>query len=225
MKTLETNKTKTLKTLYFEGAGMFQADSSKNTIGNCRIRTAFTNNENKQIYLEISAAPKYKGRELAEYKLRINFCYYITDDENSYNNNRMKYHNDAIKNYNYSIKDITKWINNNLNCNFDNIEVLPDLAGYRVHKEKRGCYNLVDNFIYDIELTKKREQIYQYFYELEKSEGKKYPNFSLWVNKENKNILHLLRHFNGYNKHWSINTDVENWLDSLIECKLGKYAC
>lgn len=29
------------KTLYFEGAGWSGADSSKATIGNCRIRTAF----------------------------------------------------------------------------------------------------------------------------------------------------------------------------------------
>ena len=30
-----------MKTLYFEGAGWEGAEISKNTIGNCRIRTAF----------------------------------------------------------------------------------------------------------------------------------------------------------------------------------------
>jgi len=74
-------------------------------------------------------------------------------------------------------------------------------------------------------VTKLREEIKKHFYDLEKSEGKKYPNFSLWVDEKDIHLLHLLRHFNGYNKHWSIRTDTENWKDSIQETKLGKYAC
>ena len=104
-----------MKTLYFEGAGIFEADSSKDTIGNCRIRTAFTNNEGQQIYLEMSAAARYKGNQLLGYKLYINFCYYITGKKDDCNNSKIKYdYENTINNYNYSIEDITRWINYNL---------------------------------------------------------------------------------------------------------------
>ena len=46
------------KVLYFEGAGWSGADISKRTIGNCRIRTAFINNEGRKIYLEITGYEK-----------------------------------------------------------------------------------------------------------------------------------------------------------------------
>lgn len=217
--------TTTNKTLYFEGAGWSEADSSKETIGNCRIRTAFTNNEGKEIYLEMQTAPKYKGKIIERYGLYIDYVHYITDDKDDCNNSRIPYdYRNTVDNYNYSNEDITKWINKHLNCSFKDILALPDLAGYRVHKDNRG-YNLVDTFNYGIELTIKRENIKEHFNELEKSEGKKYPNFSLWVDEENKNILHLLRHFNGYNKHWTICTDGENWIDTIKETKLGKYGC
>jgi len=219
------------KTLYFEGAGWFGADSSKATdVKNCRIRTAFTNNEGKKIYLEILQGNIYnqkKKNQVEKYYIHIDSIFYITDDPeiDDCNESRIKHDWLEIKNnYNYTVEDITKVINNLCNTDFNNIVTLPDLAGYRVHREKGG-YNLANDFIYDKELTEKREEIKKYFYELEKSEDKKYPNFSLWVDQEDKNILHLLRHFNGYNKHWTINTDIENWLDSLKETKLGKYAC
>lgn len=213
------------KVLYFEGAGWAGAESSKETIGNCRIRTAFTNDEGRQIYLEMETAPKYKGKNIERYGLLISYVHWITDDEDDCNNSRIPFnYRDTIDNYNYSNEDITKWINKNLNCRFDNIVALPDLAGYRVHAENRG-YNLVDGFIFDKELLEKREEVKGHFHEIEKSEGKKYPNFSLWVDEENKNILHLLRHFNGYNKHWTINTDIDDWKDSIEETKLGKYGC
>lgn len=213
------------RVLYFEGAGWSEADTSKETIGNCRIRTAFTNNKGKQIYLEMMTAPVYKDKEIDRYAIYIDFVHYITDDKDDCNNGRIPYDRENLRNnYNYTIEDITKWINKHLNCNFESIQVLPDLSGYRVHKDGGG-YNLVDNFNYNIEAVNKREEIKKHFYNLEKSEGKKYPNFSLWVDQENTETLHLLRHFNGYNKHWTIEIDKENYLETMQEVKLGKYGC
>jgi len=37
-----------MRTLYFEGAGWDKADVSIATIGNCRCRTAFKNDEGKK---------------------------------------------------------------------------------------------------------------------------------------------------------------------------------
>lgn len=211
------------KVLYFEGAGC--SGTERNDVINCRIRTAFTNNNGEEIYLELSSAPIYNKKEVERHWLHVDHLFYIINGIGDENINGIRSDwQDLRENYNYTIGDITKWINKHLNCNFDSIEVLPDLAGYRVHGDNRS-YNLVDKFEYNKELTVKREEIKKYFYELEKSEGKKYPNFGLWVDADNKNILHLLRHFNGYNKHWTINTDVENWIDSITEAKLGKYGC
>ncbi|BAO04958.1 uncharacterized protein CBO05P1_239 [Clostridium botulinum B str. Osaka05] len=216
------------KILYFEGAGWSEADVSKNTIGNCRIRTSFVNNEEKQIYLEIGAGYIYNEKhkkEIERYYLHIDFCFYITGGKDDCNNSKIYFdRQDLRNNYNYSKEDILRWVNKNLNCSFYTIEVLPDLGGYRVHGDN-GTYNLMENYIYNLELIKKREEIQQYFYDLEKSEGKQYPNFSLWVDDNDVNLLHLLRSFDGYNKHWSIRTDIKNWKDNIQETILGKYGC
>lgn len=217
-----------VKTLYFEGAGWSGADTSINTIGNCRIRTSFINNEGKQIYLEMGAGTIYNKKcknEIERYYLYIDFCFYVTGGEDDCNNSRIHFDWQNLKdNYNYTKKDIIRWINENLNCNFDTIEVLPDLGGYSVHGDN-STYNLMENYNYNPELIVKREEIQKHFYNLEKSKRKEYPNFSLWVDDKDFNLLHLLRHFNGYNKHWSIRTDVENWKDSMQETTLNKYGC
>lgn len=130
----------------------------------------------------------------------------------------------------YTKENILKFVNSNCNCSFETVIVLPDLAGYRVHSDsgKHNTperYKLMEDYEHEPQLIESREEIYKHFYELEKSEGQQYPNFSLWVDERDKNLLHLLRHFNGYNKHWSMRTDSENWKDSIQETKLGKYAC
>ena len=219
---------KELKVLYFEGAGWSEADTSINTIGNCRVRTSFINNEGKQIYLEMGTGFIYNEKskkEIERYYLHIDHVFYITGDNDDCNKNQIKYDwKNSKDNYSYSKEDITRWVNNNLNCSFDTIEVLPDLGGYRVHGDN-STYNLMENYNYNPELIIKREEIQRHFYELEKTEGKQYPNFTLWVDSNDINLLHLLRHFNGYNKHWSIRTDIENWKDSIQEIKLGEYGC
>ena len=42
---------RTKKILYFEGAGCISAGE----VANCRIRTAFTNNDGKKIYIEFTS--------------------------------------------------------------------------------------------------------------------------------------------------------------------------
>jgi hypothetical protein len=166
-----------MKTLYFEGAGWAGADTSKATdVTNCRIRTAFTNNDGNKIYLELGSASICNKNIMARYWMHIDHVFYITGGKDDCNESQIKFDWESLKSYDYSISDITKWINKNLNCSFDNILVLPNLAGYRVHDDNRG-YNFADEFEYDAELTVTRETIEKHFYDFEKSEGKQYPNF------------------------------------------------
>ncbi|MBZ9622876.1 hypothetical protein G9F71_008420 [Clostridium sp. FP2] len=231
---------KELKVLYFEGAGC--ENTWRGEISNCRIRTAFTNNEGKKIYLEICGMGKtqddlkkyhrYGGYEVGEAIGFIDSCHYITNDNKIDDCNKSRLECERNKNISYSYNGILKFVNENCNCSFDNIEVLGWLAGYRVFADETKetsntykAYNYGDEFQYNITLENTRKEIQKHFYDLEKSEGKQYPNFSLWVDDNNINLLHLLRHFNGYNKHWSIKTDIENWKDSIQETKLNEYGC
>lgn len=83
-------------------------------------------------------------------------------------------------------------------------------------------------------MTARREAVYRHVYELEKAEGSRYPNFSLWVDQDDPGMLHLLRHFSGtfktaHNTHWTIRTDtgstVEDWMATATVTPLGRYGC
>lgn len=213
------------KILYFEGAGWPEADISKATVGNCVIRTAFHNSEGKAIYLAVvgCAVSKHHSDSVklhAPYAGFVDSCHYVTGGNNDENEHSLSKRGNVV--FDYTHDGILKFVNS-LGCSFDSIVVLPKLAGYRVFKNSNS-YNYGDEFRYNGELTLRAETIHQHFYELEKAEGKKYPNVSLWVDENNPELLHLLRHFNGYNKHWSI-CNVVNWLETIVETPLGKYGC
>lgn len=57
----------------------------------------------------------------------------------------------------------------------------------------------------------------EHFYKLEQSEGKKFPNFSLYNNESDKTRLYLIRHYNGYNKKWLIDASSDSWLKTIVE--------
>ena len=206
------------KVLYFEGAGCVP----RGEVENCRIRTAFTNRVGKKIYLELSGFEVTKSSPTAFHAYKnaamVDHCFYITGDDDDCNKHSA---GEWRSTFEYTKFNILSYVNS-LNCSFDEVVILPDLAGYRVHKEGKE-YNYGDTFEYNEELTKIRQAIYTYYYELEKGEGKKYPNFSLWVDKDNNNQLHLLRHFMGYNKHWLITLIGNDW--EAVEAPLGHSGC
>lgn len=159
-----------MKTLYFEGAGWADADTSKATdVGNCRIRTAFTNNEGKMIYLELqgNGKPQYKSYgkfsgEVLDITLFIDFCFYITDIDgknDDCNKSRLSFDKTSMKSIDYTKKNIVTWVNKALNCSFDTMETLDNMEGYRVHADNRG-YNLMDNHVVNPERTKARNEAY-----------------------------------------------------------------
>lgn len=228
------------KVLYFEGAGC--EDTCRGEISNCRIRTAFTNKEGRKIYLELSGYEKTgedekKYHRFEEYKIGdaigfVDSCHYISNDKSIDDENMLRLPCERKSNIRYSYMGILDFVNRQCKCSFDSIEVLGDLSGYRVFSDKTRetsntykAYNYGDEFEYNTELENIRKEINKYFYDLEKSEGKQYSNFSLWVDDKDPNLLHLLRHFNGYNKHWSIRTDAKDWKDNIQETTLGEYGC
>ena len=242
------------KVLYFEGAGWSGADISKATIGNCRIRTAFHLDDGRRVYLEIIGNERAKNSPPCyqwQYTGFATDCFYITDDEPNDDCNKHSIRlTDRRRIFEYTEKAILKLVNS-LGASFTAVKVVPDLGGYRVFASDRGCrgpdgYYYGDEFQFDPETTAKREAVYKWVYDLEMQElkedraagekrfchspsGSDFPNFSLWVDEHDNALLHLLRHFRGYNKHWSIRTDAGDTLEACLatmqETGLGKYGC
>lgn len=188
------------KVLYFEGAGCVP----RGDLENCRIRTAFSLDNGKKVYLEIigfevtkNMSPMYKDFKAVAF---IDFCHYITGDREDCNKNRVyDEYGRCIErnghNFEYNSENLLKFVNS-LGASFDEVKVLPDLAGYRVHKGYNE-YNFGDEFVFDEARTAKAERIKQYFYDFEKEVlGKKYPNFSIYFEDD---ILKVVIHYNGFN--------------------------
>jgi len=161
-----------MKTLYFEGAGW--SETAKEYGINCRIRTAFTNTKGRKIYLELMAGKKdkkyMKGPKydmIPDIYTVVDSCHYITDDPkvDDCNASRIRGENGKAleNNFNwmpYTLEDILNFINVNLDCDFDAVEVLPDYAGYHVFGDPKkyrtyAGYNYGDEFQYDSKLTAK----------------------------------------------------------------------
>lgn len=155
------------KVLYFEGAGCAPAGE----VTNCRIRTAFTNDDGKKIYIEllsytVTNIDHKKWKRYSEYEVGTvlgfcDYCFYITDDPSVDDCNMSRLPCERNGKLIYTYEGITDFINKNCNASFDEIAVLDDLAGYRVFNNNGKqrtpeAYNYGDTFTYDAELTKKR---------------------------------------------------------------------
>jgi hypothetical protein len=180
-----------MKILYFEGAGCVP----RGEVENCRIRTAFTNKEGRQIYLELSGSEnayelKPKIKQIKGSFGWIDHCEYI--DEGDYDGGVKKIQGlkaspNVNYQYNYTKAEILRIVNDILGGDFDAIMVLPDLSGYRVHKGKGKC-NFGDEFVYDEKRTKQAERIQWYYYDKEKERGVKFPCFSIWFEDDVLNV-------------------------------------
>lgn len=164
----------TNRTLFFEGAGWDGCKAEYNNI-NCRIRTAFHNNDGKKIYIEINGVhpnqyalkeAKANGETLPTTHLYVDIAFYITDDNSVDDCNESRIKTIDYKEQQkieYTLENIRDFINNNFNCSFESVAVLDNLAGFRVFADvKRDglgtskSYNFGDTFNYDEETTTKR---------------------------------------------------------------------
>src|SRR5690606_40325772 len=115
------------KILYFEGAGMDfygKEQTDYSDVGNFRIRTAFKNNDDIAYYIELGNCPRYneKHKKISDFALRIDHLFKIEDrykEELSLGGYEINVDHKKLRQLDYTKKDITKWINENLNCNFD----------------------------------------------------------------------------------------------------------
>lgn len=156
------------KVLYFEGAGMdfYEEESKKfSDVGNFRIRTSFFNNEGVQYYLELGNSVRYdkKGKVRQGYGIHVDHWFKISDkllNEKDYEHGyEIKKDFLTYREIDYTKKNITQWINENMNCSFDTIEVLCNYYGYRVHGDN-GTYNLMETIDLNHERAKKRKEKY-----------------------------------------------------------------
>jgi hypothetical protein len=218
-----------MKTLYFEGVGSVPLGD----VGNCRILTAFHNDKGWPIYLEFmgSKDPKLPKKRSPNFhglgtNASIRGCHLIGSEKEPEKQigstsvvgaNRLNY---TKKPFEYSKAAILKFVNSLPHCSFDEIAILPRLAGYHAFDDPPGTSpNFADEFHYDKALTARREAIEKYYYDLEKSEGKQSPNISAWVGYETPPLLHILRYFDGYSKHWLINAAFDDWQATIQEGK------
>jgi hypothetical protein len=156
-----------MKILYFEGVGMDyeQNNLNQSDVLNHRIRTSFYNNDSEQIYLELSNTymRDKKGKATEKMGTWIDFCFKVSKEKGEdimYHEifDRTKEHLELAK-MDYTKENITNWINENLNCSFDTIEVLDDFHGYRVHGDNKQ-YKLMEEHSINHELAKKRKEAY-----------------------------------------------------------------
>ena len=122
------------KILMLEGAGMASAEVSRNTIGNCRCRTAFHLDDGRSVYLEfhgwyrngIYKAPwRYIGW--------VESFFLIGPDNLDYEPIK------ELGNFEYSHDGVMKLLRS-IGATFDDFVVVNDNS-YRVHGEKYGTYN------------------------------------------------------------------------------------
>ena len=192
------------KVLYFEGAGCVPC----NDVENCRIRTAFTNNEEKKVYIEFISGYKHtvveygkNGRKLKNPKtisesgyLFCDYCHYITDDPEIDDCNVSVLEcerNSSIEKVKYTKENILNFVNIYCNADFDEIVILDNLAGFRVFSDGKhntfSAYNYGDEFNYNKELTEKRidkvKEMKKYFSKLFNQE---FDNTSYYIKKDGK---------------------------------------
>ena len=160
------------RTLYFEGAGCTQV----NDVENCRIRTAFRNDDGQLIYLEMWSGYNHfwkthgkNGRPLKNKKLVsvdgfiiCDYCHYITPDKDDCNQSVLPCERKTTH-MEYTKQNILDFVNKNCNCSFENVVILPEFSGYHVHDKSAAAYNkysLMDDFVDIPERTAERQRIY-----------------------------------------------------------------
>lgn len=169
------------KVLYFEGAGCVP----RGDVENCRIRTAFINDEGKRIYLEMSGMEvtkhtpiTLKGFSNVAY---VDHCHYITDERPNDDCNKHRLPCERKVHFEYCKEGILNFVNSELHCSFEKVVITDTFDGYRVHKDGGG-YNLMDEFRYRPERAARARKAYEKIdMEIREKLGEKYSKISLYT--------------------------------------------
>ena len=147
------------KTLTFEGAGCVPV----NDVENCRIRTAFINDQGKVIYLEIIAG--------CNGNMCVDFCFYLTgehDDKTAMdggddcNKSKVIFKRRPIErsldfHVKYTKANILAFVNRYCHCSFTDVEITNEFDDYHVYGGDH--YNLMEGSAIDRELRNKRAEV------------------------------------------------------------------
>lgn len=199
-----------MRTLYFEGAGC--EGTNVNDVENCRIRTAFKTDDGREFYLELLSGyenyPKgnipeeiQKWSETITFPCRnnhnfisfgnmiiVDFCFEIHNGNGDCNNFRHPIERKRTM-MPYTKANILRLVNENLNCSFDEVVILPWLSGYRVHSgNPKRKYNLMDDYIDVPARTAERNRIYheeakRYFEKIYRQHIKANPRAARFMSK------------------------------------------
>lgn len=180
------------KVLYFEGAGR---DGTGGAVGNCRIRTALTNDEGLKYYVELGGwtrgdqwhknHPEFKG---VKYVMTVDTCREISGDKEAL---RWAHEEDRNLEAPYTLNYILKYVNERLGCSFERVCVLPFLGGYQVHTGQRGVYRFGDEFVYERALAMRAQEIEEREMSRQREAGEKYPCVSVWRDDGDIYLLHV----------------------------------
>lgn len=129
------------KILMIEGAGMASAEVSRNTIGNCRCRTAFHLDDGRAVYLEFHGwdyknGVFYQGgvfKPAWRYSGWVEFLHTIGQGA------PVEFDKQNLKFFKYDHDSVLKMINE-IGASFDDFVVIND-GSYRVHGREYGTYN------------------------------------------------------------------------------------
>lgn len=176
-----------IKKLLFEGAGMDYEVNEESNVGNYRIRTSFLDNKNKAIYLELGGHEFETGKgkkKVKAWRAHVDFVFNIIETEKD-----TKYLYPENNMIGYTKEEITRWVNKTFDCNFDTIEVLDFMEGYRVHKDTKG-YNLMNDHIVNRERTIARKEAYKKIdMEFRNKLNEKYSVLTLLETNENNIVV------------------------------------
>ena len=197
------------KILWFEGAGM---PGTGGAVGNCRLRTALTNDEGVSYYLEVIGAQhdrkwlKQLGLDgeftPAEHVGFVDFAFRITADPkvDDCNESRHELQDDCTR-FHYTLAGILDLVNRRLGCSFDEVRVAPEFSGYRVHsgrhEETSVDYNFGDEFELDEESTEKLRRLHEREADRQRERGVKFPCVSVFRDVNDADLVHVLHHKKG----------------------------
>lgn len=165
---------KAVKVLFFEGAGC----AERGDLENCRIRTAFRNDEGKAFYLELFGIEPYKKLpERFKGFQNIGFadyCYELGND-----GEKLRFDIEK-KNFEYSKAGILDFVNSELGCSFTDIVIADMFYDYRVHKNGGG-YNFMEDHDWNVEKAHRaRMAFFAIDSKIRKQLVEKYSKISLW---------------------------------------------
>lgn len=194
------------KILWFEGAGM---PGTGGAVGNCRLRTALTNDEGVSYYLEVIGAQNDRKwlKQLgldgeftpAEHVGFVDFAFRITADPkvDDCNESRHELQDDCTR-FHYTLDGILDLVNRRLGCSFDEVRVAPEFSGYHVHTGRQTetslDYSFGDEFVLDEETTEKITALYERECARQRDLGERYPWVDILRDDEIANVIHVKHH-------------------------------